>query len=130
MAVSKAEAAQERAKRELARRNFADYARYMLPDQMAAVMQPFHFLMCQRLEEVLSYITTQGKEGTGRLMIFMPPGYWKSLLVSRLFPSFGLGKFPNMNIITSSYSSKMAFKNSRQSRDFVKSREFEAVFGG
>ena len=129
MAVTKEEARQERARRELARRYFVDYAKYMLPENMAVMMQPFHVRVCDLLEQVLSYINTQGKHGVGRLMIFMPPGYWKSLLVSRLFPSYGLGKFPDMNIITSSYSSKMAFKNSRQCRDFVKSREFEMVFG-
>lgn len=129
MVVTKEEARKERARRELARRNFADYARYMLPDQMAAVMQPFHYLACQRLEEIFQYINTQGKEGIGRLMIFMPPGYWKSLLAARLFPSWALGKNPNLNIITSSYSSKRAFKNSRDSRDFVMSQGFNAVFG-
>lgn len=129
MAVTKEEARQEQAQRELARRNMADYTRYMLPEQMARAMQPFHELTCELLEQVLLHITTQGKEGIGRLMIFMPPGYWKSLLVSRLFPSFGLGKFPDMNVITSSYSSKMAFKNSRNCRDFVVSQKFSAVFG-
>lgn len=129
MAVTKKEARRESARRELARRFLADYAGYVLPEQMAAVMQPFHYEVCALLEEVYRYIQTQGNEGIGRLMIFMPPGYWKSLLVSRLFPSWALGKYPDMNIITSSYSSKMAFKNSRQSRDFVKSRRFEAIFG-
>lgn len=120
---------QEYARRKLARRNLVDFTRYMLDDAMVRAMQPFHAKMCSALEQVLEYIMSGGERGIGRLMIFMPPRYWKTLLSSRLFPAWGLGKFPNMQIITTSYSGKMAFKNSRNCRDFVMGDKFGAVFG-
>ncbi len=119
----------EDARRRLARRNFVDYARYMLPEDMAQAMQPFHILICEALEQVLAYIMSGGEAGFGRLMIFMPPRYWKTLLASRLFPSWALGKWPDLQVITTSYSSKMALKNSRNSRDFVMSKRFGNLFG-
>lgn len=127
--ATKPEAKQIVARRELARRGLADFTRYMLPEDMARAVQPFHEMMCARLERVLDYIIGGGKQGTGRLMIFMPPGYWKSLVTSRLFPAWGMGKFPDLRVITTSYSSKLAFDNSRNCRDFVASPHFDVVFG-
>lgn len=123
------EALGERVRRERARRSMAGFARYMLPEHMVRLMQPFHILVCEMLDQVLAYILSGGKEGIGRLMVFMPPRYWKTLLVSRLFPAYALGRFPDLQVITTSYSGKMAFKNSRNARDFVMHPKYDALFG-
>ncbi|MBT3390332.1 MAG: phage terminase large subunit [Chloroflexi bacterium] len=120
---------QEFARRQLARQNFADFARYMLPEHRRLEMQPFHELVCRTLEQVLIYIMTGGEQGIGRLMIFMPPRYWKTLLASRLFPAWAMGKNPDLQVITTSYSGKLAFKNSRNARNFVMSQKYSALFG-
>ena len=125
----KGTAREEVARRELARRFFKDYMRYMLPERMVASMARHHELLAEKLEQVYLYIASGGKEGIGRLMVFMPPRYWKTLTVSRLFPSWILGKLPNTQIILTSYASGLAVKNSRDVRDFVSEKRYSALFG-
>lgn len=127
--VEKETARQEWARRELARRYFRDYMRYMLPERMVVHMTRHHELLAETLEQVYLYISSGGKQGIGRLMVFMPPRYWKTLTVSRLFPSWILGALPNTQVILTSYASGLALKNSRDVRDFVADRKFSALFG-
>lgn len=129
MAVTQEEARQEWARRELARRNFLDYVRYMLPSRMVKQIVQHHEMMAEKLQQVHRYIETGGEEGIGRLMVFMPPRYWKTLMVSRLFPSWVLGKLPNTQIILTSYASGLALKNSKDVRDFVSDPRFVSLFG-
>ena len=76
----------------LAHRQFLSFCKYTdpkYPDQAGHIK-----LMTQKLEEVQRYLATGGKQGIGRLMIFMPPRYWKSQTASRKFPAWVLGKLP------------------------------------
>lgn len=127
--TKKRRAKREAARRELARRYFLDYMRYMLPERMAVKITKHHELMAEKLEQVHLYISSGGKEGNGRLMVFMPPRYWKTLTVSRLFPSWVLGTLPNTQIILTSFSAGLAVKNSRDVRDFVSEKKYSKLFG-
>lgn len=124
--ITPEDALAERARRELARRRLIDYAQYMAPWYQA---MDHHILIADALEKVARYIETEGREGIGRLMIFQPPRTGKTELVSRIFPSWILGKMPNSRIIVTSYGADLAQKNSSEIRAYVTSREFQAVFG-
>ena len=89
---------------------------------------PHTRLMTDKLEQVARYIETGGKEGIGRLMIFMPPRHGKTEL-SKLFQAWFLGRNPDMRVITTSYSADLANDNSRAVRDLILGKPYSAVFG-
>lgn len=63
-----------------------------------------------------------------RLIIEAPPRHGKSELVSRKFPSFYLGNFPNRQVIMASHNAGLATGFSRNSRDLME-RFGPPVFG-
>jgi Uncharacterized protein conserved in bacteria len=86
-------------------------------------------VLAHKLEEVAKYILTGGKEGINRLMVFMPPRYWKSQTASRKFPAWLMGKNPDLRVILTSYNADLASKHSKAVRDLVQSEEYSQVFG-
>jgi predicted phage terminase large subunit-like protein len=65
-----------------------------------------------------------------RLMIFMPPQYGKSELVSRNFPPWHFGRHPERSIIATSYGADLAEGFGRDARHVIESPEYRAVFPG
>ena len=86
-------------------------------------------VLAHKLEQVAKYILTGGKEGINRLMVFMPPRYWKSQTASRKFPAWLLGKNPDLRIILTSYNADLASKHSKAVRDLLQGEEYSQVFG-
>lgn len=111
--------------REMARRRLIQFAKYINPKYEAT---PVHELIAAKLEQVEKYIVSSGKEGIGRLMIFMPPRHGKTEL-SKIFQAWFLGRNPDLRVITTSYSADLANDNSRAVRDMVMSKNYSAVFG-
>ncbi len=120
------DAAAERAGRELARRKFMRFARYVQPWWHAA---PHLELVAEKLEQVLEYIESGGKRGIGRLMIQWPPRHGKTEIASKLFPAYLLGRLPNSRVILTSYAADMAQDNSRAVRALVTNPKYGALFG-
>lgn len=56
---------------------------------------------------------------TKRLMVFMPPRHGKSELVSRYFPAWYLGLFPDKRIILASYEADFAATWGRKARNLL-----------
>lgn len=54
-----------------------------------------------------------------RLMVMMPPGHGKSMLVSQLLPAWALGCFPRMRIIVASYDNGLATAWGRRARELL-----------
>jgi len=63
-----------------------------------------------------------------RLIIEMPPRHGKSTLASVLFPAWYLGKHPEREVITTSYSGELAKKFGGDTRDIFSDAQFRAVF--
>ena len=61
-------------------------------------------------------------------MIFAPPRHTKSELASRRFPSWYLGRNPNKQIITSTYSGDLASDFGRDVRNILKEQEYLNLF--
>jgi hypothetical protein len=97
--VSPQEAQAELAKRELARRHFRDFCRYIYD----GYLENWHTqLICDALERVLA--------GEIRfLMIEAPPRHSKSIHVSQLFPAFAFGKDEDTSVIVASYCRRILF---------------------
>lgn len=63
-----------------------------------------------------------------RLMIFMPPRHGKSMLASKMFPAYYLGRNPKRQIIAASYGSDLATDFGREVRNMVGSPEYSMLF--
>jgi predicted phage terminase large subunit-like protein len=62
------------------------------------------------------------------LMVFMPPGSAKSTYASVVFPAYAMGKKPGTRVILTSYASAIAWKQSRRTRQIVKSSKYQPIF--
>lgn len=116
----------ERAWRELARRRLEAFGQYIYPWWAPGA---HHALVCRELEQVFRYIESGGEEGTGALIVEMPPQHGKTTLVSQIFPTWVLGKRPDSRIMLTAYGADLAGDNSRAVRQAVAGERFAAVFG-
>ncbi|MCD8295541.1 MAG: phage terminase large subunit [Clostridia bacterium] len=100
----------ENAKMELARRHYVDYVELV---HHGSWSRAAHLnLVCEELDKVIS-----GE--TKRLMIFMPPRHGKSMTVTKTFPSYFLGKYPDKRVIEVSYGSELAEEFGESNREKI-----------
>lgn len=124
--ITPAQARAERAQRELARRHYADFRRYMAPWYEDAA---HNLYTAEKLEQVERFIRTNGNEGIGRLIICKPPQYGKSLDAARLFPAWVLGRNPDKRMAITSYAASLSDGHSGAVRNYVQSQRFQNIFG-
>lgn len=66
-----------------------------------------------------------------RLMIFLPPGHWKSSLTTGKFPAWAIGRDPTRQILSICNDDELALDSSRSNRDLIQhSEEYAHVFPG
>jgi len=65
-----------------------------------------------------------------RLMVFLPPRSSKSVLCSKLFPAWYIGRNPEHEILTVSHSDQLSSDFGRSVRDIVNSEQFQDIFKG
>lgn len=80
-----------------------------------------HKTLCRHLDRFI-------RRETKRLMVFMPPRYGKSELVSRRLPAFIFGQNPNASIIATSYSADLASRMNRDVQRIIDSPEYASLF--
>lgn len=108
------------------RTDFITYARFITREvQSSGVFQPYdvHRLICSWAQKV-----SDGDLDYQRTAISLPPRTGKSLLISRLLPSFALGRSPSSQHILASYALKLTTENSRSILEFVTSEAFQWLF--
>ena len=115
-------AEQELAKRILARKRLLPFVERFNPDYLAGWV---HKDICQRLEKFSEQVAN--KESP-RLMLFMPPRHGKSTLASVAFPAWHLGRHPNHEFISCSYSGSLAMNFSRKVRQLLREPVYKNVF--
>lgn len=104
--------------REDAREHFYRFLDYKDPKYDR---QWFHKVIAEHCQMLL--------EGEIRnLMVFLPPQHGKSSIVSEAFPTWALGKNPDLKIIGSSYASSLATKVSRNVQRIIDSLEYGEIF--
>jgi predicted phage terminase large subunit-like protein len=66
-----------------------------------------------------------------RLLINVPPGTMKSLLVSVLWPAWEWGPrgLPNMRYLATSYEQELVIRDNRRMRDLVESEWYQSLWG-
>ncbi len=120
-------ARRELARRELARREFGAFCPYVMPNYPREAR---HLrVLAAYLQEVKRYIETEGAAGIGRLMIWMPPRYWKSTTASIAFPAWVLGCLPDTRVIITSYNAGLATGFSRAIRNLLVDEPYRRIFG-
>ena len=63
-------------------------------------------------------------------MVFLPPRSSKSVLCSKLFPAWYIGRHPEHEILTVSHSDQLSSDFGRSVRDVVSTEEFQKIFRG
>ncbi len=85
----------------------------------------FHHVVCEKLDKFLQDVIDKKSP---RLMLFAPPRHGKSEIVSRRFPAFALGKFPDLAFIATSYSNDLASMMNRDVQKIIDSEEYHDLF--
>ena len=63
-------------------------------------------------------------------MVFLPPRSSKSVICSKLFPAWYIGRNPEHEILTVSHSDQLSSDFGRSVRDIVNTEDFQDVFKG
>lgn len=118
---------EQKAKRELAfrllaRKRLLPFVEKFNPDYLAGWV---HKDVCKRLEQFSRDVVAQKSP---RLMLFMPPRHGKSTLASVAFPAWHLGRNPEHEFISCSYSGSLAMGFSRKVRQVLREPTYKAVF--
>ena len=80
-------------------------------------------VLCHKLQQVVD-----GK--CNRLMVFLPPRSSKSVICSKLFPAWYIGRNPSHEIMSVSHSDQLASDFGRSVRDIVNSEDYSKIFNG
>lgn len=113
---------EELKRREMCRRFLIFYISQFFPKYKPGWV---HQDICRRLQKFVKDIEA-GK--SPRLIIAMPPRAGKSTIVSDYLPSWVLGKHPDWELISTSYSIALPTKFSRTIRDRVRDPMHMAIF--
>lgn len=97
-------------------------------------LMPFSFLAnpiyrpAFHLEKIAEVLEKVERGELRKVMIFAPPRFGKSEMVSCNFPAWYLGRNPDKRIIHASYAASLSNEFSRRTRDTVEEPLFEAIF--
>ena len=84
-----------------------------------------HKDICKKLEE---FSRDVAEKKSPRLMLFMPPRHGKSTLASVAFPAWHLGRNPEHEFISCSYSGSLAMAFSRKVRGLLREEGYKSAF--
>jgi len=83
--------------------------------------------LCKQLED-MAYLVGDRKPREHDLLINVPPGSTKTVLVSIMFPIWCWTKWPWMRFITASYSGALSLESADYCRDIIRSSEFKQIY--
>ena len=98
---------------------------FVLATQPGYEMGWLHERICDELDQFLLDVAA-GR--SPRLMITVPPRHGKSTIASRCFPAYALGRFPDMQMIGTSYSAELASAMNRDVQRIIDSDEYRRIF--
>ena len=104
--------------------DFLTFVRLIAPSLVPNFKMGSHIkLISNKLKEL--------EEGTvKRLMVFLPPRSSKSVICSKLFPAWYIGRNPAHEILTVSHSDQLSSDFGRSVRDIVNTEDFAKIFSG
>lgn len=113
---------QEAIRQSLARQTLLGFILYTFKGYKAGWV---HEEICQKLDDFLEAV--KHKESP-RLMLTMPPRSGKTEIVSRRFPAYVFGRYPDTSIIATSYSADLASRNNRDVQKVMDDIEYSKLF--
>lgn len=116
-------ALKELARRELARRSLLPFVQYLSPVPYLAGW--FHTELCGLFD---AFLRASMAKQSPRILLSVPPGHGKSMLVSQHFPAFALGRHPYAEIIGATYGQDLSNTFGRRVRTIVNDPRFEELF--
>ena len=108
----------------LARIDFGTYVELMFP----VLHQGASLIHAAYIDLIVDALVRSRKGGHRRIIINLPPGFMKSLLVSILYVSWRLGVNPAEKIICISYGDDLAHHLSRKTRQLMLSPLYKMIF--
>lgn len=133
---SQREAAAEALRRRRARKSLCEFARAIdVPGRPISeqddewIFHPIETQIAAHHNLLMSTLERVHNRAIRQLMVFMPPGSAKSTYASVVYPSYGMGKRPGSRFILGSYASPIAWKQSRRTRQIVRSDKYRPLFG-
>ena len=104
--------------------NFVTFVRTLAPTLVSDWKMGRHI-------ELISHKLQQLESGEiKRLMVFLPPRSSKSVICSKLFPAWYIGRNPEHEILTVSHSDQLSSDFGRSVRDIVNDERFQNIFKG
>jgi predicted phage terminase large subunit-like protein len=120
-------AAEELARRELARRNHLDFIQYTWSHAEPYVVGQHTRLICERIDQAIAAY----RAGVSTfLAISIPFRHGKSEIASRALPPHWLGLFPDSQVMLATYSADLANDLSRDARRLTRSETYRRLFPG
>lgn len=119
-------------RRELLRAEI-DLYRSSFYDYVAAawgVIDPEPFLPNWHAETICHYLTALTNREITRLVINVPPGLAKSLLAAVMWPTWEWIENPGERYLFSSYGMDLSTRDTKRSRDLIRSDWYQTRFGG
>ena len=104
--------------------DFLSFVRLMAPSIVS------DFRMGRHIEVISEKLQKVENGEIKRLMVFLPPRSSKSVVCSKLFPAWYIGRNPEHELLTISHSDQLASDFGRSVRDIVNTEEFSKVFRG
>lgn len=117
-------ALRDAARSELARRSLREFVRqaWHVVEPTMPLMEGWH------LDAVCAHLEAVTRDEIDRLLITIPPGHAKSLLVSVLWPAWTWATSPGERSLFGSYSMDLAVRDSVRCRDLIESDWYQARF--
>ena len=110
--------------RQFASHALAPFIMYMMPSYLMGWM---HKIICIELDNFLQAVV---EKRSPRLIITCPPRSGKSQIVSRMFPAYAFGRYPDLSIIAASYSSDLASRMNRDVQRIIDEDRYSELFPG
>ncbi len=107
---------------EFARQRLLGFIKYTFPEYDIGWV---HKEISMKLDRFLDAVA---EKKSPRLMLMMPPRHGKTEIVSRRFPAYSLGRYPDLSIIATSYSSELSSRNNLDVQRIVDTKEYKALF--
>lgn len=108
------------------RTDFLTFARYITKEvPIAGSFKPFkvHKVIADHLQKI-----GDGEKGYKQSAISLPPRTGKSLLISKVFPAWQIGRSPTAQFIMSSYALQLTNENSRAVIEYITHPQFKWIF--
>jgi hypothetical protein len=110
----------------LARRDFGTFVELAFP-----ILHPGKKLVHAAYLDVLIALMESCAAGRKpRVIINLPPGFMKSMLISIMYVAWRLGVDPTLKFVCISYGDDLAHKHSASTRTLMQSPEYQAIFPG